>query len=101
MTRMIQMLALAMLALGMTASPLMAQEGGHDALITFSGAFGAGIVVVGAAYGISRIGSSAFEGMARQPDIADKISGALIVPAAMIEGAAVIGLIICFLAGAK
>lgn len=99
MTRMFQLMALTFLVLVTTASPLMAQEASRP-LITFSGAFGAGIVVFGAAYGIGRIGSSAFDGMARQPDIADKISGAMIVPAAMIEGAAVIGLIMCLLAGA-
>lgn len=58
---------------------------------------GAGIVVVGAGIGIGRLAASAFEGMARQPEVADNIKGAMIVVAAMVEGAAVIGLIVCMI----
>lgn len=58
---------------------------------------GAGIVVVGAGIGIGRLAAAAFEGMARQPEVADNIKGAMIVVAAMVEGAAVIGLIVCMI----
>ena len=41
--------------------------------IYFGGAFGAGLVILGAGYGISKIGSSAVESMARQPEVAGNI----------------------------
>ncbi len=47
---------------------------------------GAGIVVFGAGYGIGKIGSSAMEGIARQPEAANKIQTAMIIAAALIEG---------------
>jgi F-type H+-transporting ATPase subunit c len=67
------------------ASPAMAQESGK-ALISFSGSFGAGLVVIGAAMGISKLASSAYESMARQPEVAGNIQTAMIIAAALIEG---------------
>jgi F-type H+-transporting ATPase subunit c len=58
---------------------------------------GAALIVIGAGYGIGRIGSSAVESMARQPEVAGSIQGAMILSAALIEGAAMFGLIICLL----
>ena len=56
---------------------------------------GAGIVMLGAALGIGRIGSSAVESMARQPEIAGAIQTAMIIAAALIEGATFFALYIC------
>jgi F-type H+-transporting ATPase subunit c len=79
--------------------PAMAQEavaaGGAQPLISFSGAAGAGIVMLGAAFGIAKIGAAAFESMARQPEVAGDIRGAMIVAAALIEGATFFALIVC------
>jgi F-type H+-transporting ATPase subunit c len=75
------------------AAPAMAAEG--DALISFSGAFGAGLVMLGAAFGIARIGAAAVESMARQPEAAGDIRGGMIVAAALIEGATFFALIVC------
>jgi F-type H+-transporting ATPase subunit c len=58
---------------------------------------GAGLVVIGAGYGIGRIGSSSVESMARQPEVAADIRGAMILAAALVEGAAMFALIVCFL----
>lgn len=66
-------------------------------LIYLGGAFGAGIVILGAAYGIGKIGSSAVESMARQPEAAGSIQTAMIISAALIEGATFFALIICML----
>ena len=63
-----------------------------------SAAIGAGIVLLGAGYGIGKIGSSAVESMARQPEKAGDIRGAMIVAAALIEGAAFFALIVCLAA---
>jgi F-type H+-transporting ATPase subunit c len=49
-------------------------------------AVGAGIVTLGAALGIGMLAKGAFESMARQPEIEDKIRGAMIIVAAFIEG---------------
>ena len=58
--------------------------------------FGAGLVMIGAGLGISKIGTAAVESMARQPEVAGDIRGAMIVAAALIEGATFFALIVCF-----
>jgi F-type H+-transporting ATPase subunit c len=58
---------------------------------------GAGLVVLGAAIGIGLIGSRMTESMARQPEIAGNIQTGAIILAALIEGAALFGLVIAFL----
>ena len=60
--------------------------------------FAAGLIIIGAAYGIGRIGSCAVESMARQPEVAGSIQTAMIIAAALIEGVTFFGLIICLLA---
>lgn len=62
---------------------------------------GAGLAVIGAGLGIGRIGGQAMEGMARQPEAGGDIRTAMIIAAALIEGAAFFGLVICFLLGVK
>lgn len=47
---------------------------------------GAGLIVIGVGMGIGRIGGSAMEGIARQPEAANKIQTAMIIAAALIEG---------------
>jgi F-type H+-transporting ATPase subunit c len=71
--------------------PAMAQEAaapaaGGTALINLTGAAGAGIVMLGAAFGIAKIGAAAVESMARQPEVAGNISSSMIIAAALIEG---------------
>ncbi|MFM7055972.1 MAG: ATP synthase F0 subunit C [Planctomycetota bacterium] len=73
-------------------------EAEQPSLITFSSTFGAGLIVIGAGLGISRLSAAAFESMARQPEVVGDIRGSMIIVAAMIEGAAVIGLIVCLIA---
>jgi F-type H+-transporting ATPase subunit c len=63
--------------------------------------FGAAIAVIGGAYGISKLASAAMEGIARQPEAAGDIRGAMIITAAMIEGVALLALVICFLLSFK
>ncbi len=85
--------------------PAMAQEAaapaaaGGTALINLTGAVGAGIVMLGAALGIAKIGAAAVESMARQPEVAGDIRGAMIVAAALIEGATFFALIVCMIRG--
>jgi F-type H+-transporting ATPase subunit c len=69
-----------------------------DASLAVMGAgIGAGLVAIGAGLGIGKIGASAMEGMARQPEASGKIQGAMLIIAALIEVAALFGLVICLL----
>lgn len=91
------------------AAPAMAQEEGAAgatgaagaatakdwSLINLSGAFGAGLVVIGAAAGIGKLAGSALESMARQPEVAANIQVAMIIAAALIEGFTFYALFIC------
>jgi F-type H+-transporting ATPase subunit c len=86
------------------ASPVMAQEADAAAapaarpfLIYLGGAFGAGLVILGAAAGIGKIGAAAVESMARQPEVAGNVQTAMIIAAALIEGATFFALIVCML----
>lgn len=60
-----------------------------------------GLAVLGAGIGIGRIGGSAVEGMARQPDNSARIQTAMIISAALIEGAALFVAVIAFLIQGK
>ena len=60
-------------------------------------ALGAAIAVVGAAAGIGRIGSTAVEAIARQPEAAGDIRSGMILSAALIEGVAMFAVVVCFL----
>ena len=90
------------------ASPVFAQEAEEapadpvkakaaSALIFLGSAFGAGMIIIGAGYGISKIGACAVESMARQPEVAGNIQTAMIISAALIEGATFFALIVCLI----
>ena len=67
--------------------------------LTVAGAaLGAGLVLIGAGYGIGKIGSAAVESMSRQPEVAGNIQTAMIIAAALIEGATFFALFVCMLA---
>ncbi len=59
--------------------------------------FGAGLVMIGAGWGFGRIGANALESMARQPEVANKVQTAMIVIAALLEGATFFALLVCLL----
>ena len=61
-------------------------------------ALAAAIAVLGAAWGIGGIGKSAMEAIARQPEAAGNVRSSMIIVAGMIEGAALLGIIVCLLA---
>jgi len=58
---------------------------------------GAGIAAIGAGLGIGRIGSSAMEAIARQPESTGDIRTNMIVVAALVEGVALFAVIVCLL----
>ncbi len=96
------------------AAPLLAQEKGEGAkgekpapaaaaaekappasYLLLGGAFGAGLVIIGAGLGIGRIGGAAVESMARQPEVAGNIQTAMIIAASLVEGVTFLALIVC------
>jgi len=62
---------------------------------------GAGLAVIGAGLGIGRIGGSATEGMARQPEIAGTIQTGALILAALVEGAALFAIVVTLLISLK
>lgn len=60
-------------------------------------AIGAGIAVLGAGIGIGKIGGSAMEAMARQPEASGDLRMNMIIAAALVEGVALIAIVVCLL----
>jgi F-type H+-transporting ATPase subunit c len=60
-------------------------------------AIGAGISALAAGIGIGKIGASALESMARQPEATGDIRASMIVAAALVEGAAFFAIVVCLL----
>lgn len=68
------------------------------ALGKVAAALGAALAAFAAGYGIGKVGTSAMEAIARQPESAGNIRSSMIIVAGMIEGAALLGIIVCLLA---
>ena len=64
-------------------------------------AVGAGLAVIGAGIGIGRIGGSAMDAIARQPEAYSKIQLAMIIAAALIEGAALFAIVVSLITNGK
>jgi F-type H+-transporting ATPase subunit c len=60
-------------------------------------AIGAGLAAIGAGIGIGRIGGSAVESIARQPESLGDIRSNMIVAAALVEGAVFFAIVVCLL----
>jgi F-type H+-transporting ATPase subunit c len=63
----------------------------------FGAGVGAGLAVLGAGLGIGKIGSSAMEAIARQPESVGDIRSNMIVAAALVEGVAFFAVVCCLL----
>jgi len=89
------------------ASPAAAADGGGEGVWASTGlgvvgvGVGCGLVIMGAGAGIGRIGGSAVESMARQPEVAAQLTTPMLITAALIEGATFFALIVIFLANNK
>jgi F-type H+-transporting ATPase subunit c len=102
--KLLVVLGVATIVLTTCVMPAMAQPAGGGAagagetpFMNFGPAFGAGLVIIGAGLGIGKIGASAVESMARQPEVANKVQTAMIISAALIEGVTFFALIVCML----
>ena len=78
----------------MIISTLLAAEG----LAQLGCALGAGFATIGAGLGIGKIGGSAMEAIARQPEVSGDIRMNMIIIAALVEGVALFAIVVCFLA---
>jgi F-type H+-transporting ATPase subunit c len=58
-------------------------------------ALGAGLAAIGAGIGIGKIGGSAMESIARQPEMSSDIRMNMIIAAALIEGVALFAIVVC------
>jgi F-type H+-transporting ATPase subunit c len=69
-----------------------------EAVANAGGAVGAGLSAIGAGIGIGQIGKGAVEAIARQPEALNDIRNNMILTAALVEGVALFGVIVGFLA---
>ena len=92
MRKFLTLTALSVLAL-FVAGPAMAQELVTPELPNWGKGIGLGLIILGAGLGIGRIGGSAVEAIARQPEAKGDIQTNMILAAALIEGATVIALV--------
>ena len=77
---------------------ILAQAAASAALAKAAACIGAAIAAIGTGIGIGKIGASAMEAIARQPEAAGDIRSNMIVIAALIEGVALFAVIVCILA---
>ncbi|NIK74603.1 F-type H+-transporting ATPase subunit c [Thermonema lapsum] len=68
-----------------------------EGLVGLGAGLGAGVVALGAGLGIGRIGGQAMDAIARQPEATAKVQTAMIISAALIEGVALFGAVVCLL----
>jgi len=110
----LRIVLLAMLVFTLAVTPLLAQTPKVEdevtklkadyprGNLTLSGAsigagLGAALTIVGAGFGFGRIGAAALESMARQPEVAGRVQTAMIIIAALLEGATLFALVVCII----
>ena len=74
---------------------MQAAEGGVKGIA----AIGAGLAAIGAGIGVGRIGGSALESMARQPEVLGEIRTNMIIAAALVEGVALFAVVVALMQG--
>ena len=87
--------------LGAVASPVQAADGGDaggDMHLQYAAAaIGLGMIVIGAGLGIGKFAAAAADAVARQPQAAAQITGAVNLPLFLLEGVAIIAEVVCLL----
>ncbi|WP_370788372.1 ATP synthase F0 subunit C [Bacteroides nordii] len=76
---------------------VLLQAAAGAAIGKLGAAIGAGLAVIGAGLGIGKIGDSAMEAIARQPEASGDIRMNMIIAAALIEGVALLAVVVCLL----
>ena len=96
----LNLLFIALAVVFLAATPLFAQTSPNTAVLSGAGigaGLGAALCILGAGYGFGKIGASALESMARQPEVAGRVQTAMIIIAALLEGATFFALIVCII----
>ncbi len=75
----------------------MTAEAARGAYSLFGAALGIGMVIIGAAIGLGRIGGQAAEAIARQPEASGDIRGIALLIAVLLEGVTIIALVFALL----
>jgi len=92
--RFANLLAVALLVVLATSAPAFAQAVEQKAGNVGPGV-GMGLAIIGIGIGIGLIGYAALSGIARQPEQAGAIQGAMFILAGLVEGAGIIALVLC------
>lgn len=79
----------------LTILSVLLQAAGGASLTGFGAGLGAGLAAIGAGIGIGKIGGSAMDGIARQPDASGDIRTTMIIAAALVEGVALFAVVVC------
>ena len=88
-------LLLALLGVLATAMPALALPEGSGPYVGIGSGIGMGLAIIGIGVGIGIVGYAALGGIARQPEQAGAIQGAMFILAGLIEGAGIIALVLC------
>lgn len=101
--KMLKLVGLAAVVFLCCAVPAFAQTGTPTS-VSFSGkglagGLGMGLAIIGAGIGFGKIGGAALEGMARQPEVAPRIQTAMLIIAAMLEGATLAAVVLSYVIG--
>lgn len=103
--KVLTLLGLAAVVMLVGAAPALAQDKTPQSTALSGGGIGGplgmALTIIGAGIGLGKIGSAALESMARQPEVAARVQTAMIIIAAMLEGATLASVILCFLVGNK
>jgi F-type H+-transporting ATPase subunit c len=105
MTRNLGLLCMTIGVALLLASPALAQAPGGTTEVnaapffgpSIAAGLGAGLTIIGAGLGFGKIGAAALESMARQPETAGRVQTAMLIIAALLEGATFLALIVCML----
>src|SRR5262245_58470100 len=81
------------------ATPVFAEDKGAGTIYgaAVGAGIGAGLALLGAGIGFGKIGASALESMARQPQVATQVNTSMLTIAALLEGATFFSLIVCII----
>ena len=74
---------------------------GINAIAHLAAGLGAGLIILGASYGIGKLAAATMEASGRQPEVAAQVRTAMIISAALIEGVTFFALVICMLLAIK
>jgi len=97
----LKLVGLVAVVLLVMATPAFAQSPSTSVISgrAVAAGIGMGLTIIGAGYGLGRIGAAALESMARQPEVAPRMQTAMIIIAAMLEGATLASVVLCFVVG--